>query len=70
MNICYLKREKTWKNRIEKREDFWRRKKKNTYLWKIKETDEWDNSISLKQVYLIMKLEIYYNHIIEVNNNK
>ena len=70
MNICYLKREKTLKNRIEKREDLWKRKKKKTLFWKIKETDQWDNSISLKEVYLIMKLKIYYNHIIEVNNNK
>ena len=69
MNICYLKREKTWKDRIEKREDFWKRKTKKTSFWKIKETDEWDNSISLKQVYLTMKLKIYYNHIIEMNNN-
>ena len=70
MNICYLKREKTWKDRIEKREDFWKRKTKKTSFWKIKETDEWDNSITLIEVYLMMKLKIYYNHIIEVNNNK
>ena len=70
MNICYLKREKTWKDRIEKEKIFERERRRKTPLWKIKETDEWNNSITMKEVYLIMKLEIYYNHIIEVNNNK
>ena len=34
-----------------------------TSFWKMKEADEWDNSISLKEVYHKMKLKIYYNHI-------
>ena len=65
-----MKREKTWKNWIEKKKIFERERRRETPLWKIKETDEWDNSISLKEFYHIMKLKIYYNHIIDMNNYK
>ena len=47
MNICYLKREKTWKDRIEKREDFFGERRRKHSFWNIKETDEWDNWLSL-----------------------